>query len=235
MIYQWSAASHSGLVRTNNEDNVHPETAGRGSGPTWVMVADGMGGHVAGEVASRLAVDAAISTDGSPSERIDAANRAIVDEIENKPHLAGMGTTLTMARLDPDGTGHFGHVGDSRAYLLHNGVLRRLTEDHTVVAEYVASGTLTEEEAAHHPQRSMITRALGLFDTVPVDTFEVHFEPGDRLLLCSDGVNEMLDDDTISSLLAEGTPEETVWALVEAANSAGGQDNITALVVEVEE
>ncbi|MPZ51487.1 MAG: SpoIIE family protein phosphatase [Acidimicrobiia bacterium] len=235
MNYQWSSASHPGLVRTNNEDSVHPEAAGRGDGPIWVMVADGMGGHVAGEVASRLAVDAAISTDGSPTDKVNAANTAILNEIENKPHLSGMGTTLTMARLDPDGTGHFGHVGDSRAYLRRDDVLERLTEDHTVVAEYVASGAMTEEEAAQHPQRSMITRALGLIDSVPVDTFEVTFQSGDRLLLCSDGVNEMLNDKTISSLLGEGTPEETVWAIVEAANSAGGQDNITALVVEVEE
>lgn len=235
MNYQWSSASHPGLVRTNNEDSVHPETAGRSEGPIWVMVADGMGGHVAGEVASRLAVDTAITTEGTPTERVNAANVSILTEIENRPHLAGMGTTLTMARLDPDGVGHFGHVGDSRAYLLRDGSLRRLTEDHTVVAEYVATGALTEEEAAQHPQRSMITRALGLLDSVPVDTFEVEFEVGDRLLLCSDGVNEMLRDDTISELLAEGTPEETVWALVEAANGAGGQDNITALVVEVEE
>ncbi len=234
MTYQWAAATHQGRVRTHNEDAVHPATSGRGSGPVVVMVADGMGGHVAGEVASRLAVAAAVEAGDGPRERVEAANRAILEEVGRRPELAGMGTTLTLVELGADGVARVAHVGDSRAYLLRDGRLRLLTTDHTVVNEYVQAGKISADEAATHPQRSMLTRALGLVPVVQVDTFEEPLRPGDRLLLCSDGVSSMIDDETIAATLGEGTPEEAAWELVERANQAGGLDNATALVVDVE-
>jgi PPM family protein phosphatase len=234
MSYLWAAASHQGRLRPVNQDSVHPATSGRGDGPMVVMVADGMGGHAAGEVASRMAVEQALATDGTVEERVLAANSAILEEATRKPELAGMGTTLTLLELGDDSVGRLAHVGDSRAYLLREGRIEQITEDHTVVRQYVVSGKITAEEAVGHPHRSMLTRALGLTYRLEVDLDDVAFRPGDRLLLCSDGVSSMLSEAEIHEILTVGTPEEAVWGLVEAANRAGGHDNITALVVDVE-
>ncbi|MFO7548214.1 MAG: PP2C family serine/threonine-protein phosphatase [Acidimicrobiia bacterium] len=234
MSYLWAVASHQGRLRPVNQDSVHPSTAGRGEGPVVVMVADGMGGHAAGEVASQMAVEHALAVDGSVEERVLAANSAILEEATRKPELAGMGTTLTLVELGDDLVGRLAHVGDSRAYLLREGRLEQITEDHTVVRQYVASGKITAEEAVGHPHRSMLTRALGLTYRLEVDRDDVVFRAGDRLLLCSDGVSGMLSEAEIHEILQLGTPEEAVWGLVEAANRAGGHDNITALVVDVE-
>lgn len=234
MSYQWATATHKGMVRSANQDSAYPETAGRSDDGLLALIADGMGGHVAGEVASRLAVERAVAVEGSPVERVVAANDAILDEVVDKPQLAGMGTTMTLVQLDSEGVAHFAHVGDSRAYLLRDGNLRQITVDHTVVHEYVLAGKITPEEALTHPQRSMLTRALGLTRGILVDSGEEPLRPGDRLLLCSDGVNSMIGDDSIAEALGSGTPEEAVWDLVERANSAGGHDNVTALVVDVE-
>lgn len=234
MTYQWATATHRGRVRSNNQDCAHPEASGRAAGPVVVMVADGMGGHVAGEVAARLAVERAVATDGDVAERVAAGNRAILEEVSRNPDLAGMGTTLTLAELHPEGRARFAHVGDSRAYLWREGVLRQLTVDHTVVNEYLRAGKISEDEVPHHPQRSMLTRALGLTSRVEVDVFEEPLQPGDRLLLCSDGVNSMLSDDEIAQALSLPTAEEAAWELVERANRAGGHDNVTAVVVDVE-
>lgn len=234
MTLQWAVASHQGRVRRNNQDAVFPESAGRSDDSILVVVADGMGGHAAGDVASRLAVDAAVESGGGIEDRIRAANAAILDEVDQRPELAGMGTTVTLAEIEPDGTARFGHVGDSRAYRFRDGDLVQLTTDHTVVAEHVRAGRMTPEEAANHPQRSMLTRAVGLTPDLTVDTFTEQLRPGDRILLCSDGVNGMLDDEAIRDVVATGSPEEAVWTLVERANEAGGHDNITALVVDVE-
>jgi len=125
-----------------------------------------------------------------------------------------------------------GHVGDSRAYLLHDGELRQLTEDHTVAAEYVAIGQISAEEAADHPQRHMLTRTLGLTRFVDVDEFEVQLDEGDRLLLCSDGLTEMVSDADIAAVLGESTADEVTWKLIEMANAAGGVDNITVVVID---
>ena len=234
MRYQWACATHTGLVRSNNEDALYPDTSGSTEGTVLLMVADGMGGHIAGEVASRIAVETARDIVGNPGRRVLGANNAILLEVAQNPDLAGMGTTMTLVELGEDGVGQFAHVGDSRAYLLREGALRQLTEDHTVAAEYVAAGRLSPEEAMTHPQRNMITRALGLTQNLLVDEFEEPLIPGDRYLLCSDGVNSMLTDQEIADQLAADTPEEAAWALVEAANAAGGHDNITVLVVDVE-
>lgn len=235
MRYQWASATHTGLVRSNNEDSLYPESSGSSDDVTLLMVADGMGGHVAGEVASRIAVETAADIVGPPGRRMVGANHAVLLEVAANQELAGMGTTMTILELGTDGVGRFAHVGDSRAYLLRDGSLRQLTVDHTVAAEYVAAGKLTPEEAHNHPQRNMITRALGLTQNLLIDEFEEPLEVGDRFLLCSDGVNSMLRDHEIAEQLAAATVEEAAWGLVEAANLAGGHDNITAVVVDVEE
>ena len=199
-----------------------------------VLVADGMGGHVAGDRASRIATKRAVGSKGSLKQRVEAANLAIFDDVAENPEFAGMGTTMTMFELGEDDIMRFAHVGDSRAYLLRDGELRQLTNDHTVVAEYVRQGSVTPEEAVKHPQRNLITRALGLQVDVEVDTGQEPLASGDRLLLCSDGVNGMIDDQQIQSSLELPSAEEAAWDLIEKANRAGGQDNITALVVAVD-
>ncbi|MGH8945557.1 MAG: Stp1/IreP family PP2C-type Ser/Thr phosphatase [Acidimicrobiia bacterium] len=235
MRYFWASASHKGRIRDNNEDTVFPEASGESESSAVLIVADGMGGHIAGEVASRLAVNTAASTDDDPVARVEAANKAIRDEIAREPSLEGMGTTMTLAFLEEGGLARLAHIGDSRAYLFRSGELRQITEDHTVAAEYVAQGKLSPDDAAAHPQRHMLTRTLGLTSDIEVDEISVALEPGDRLLLCSDGVTEMIPDERIAEILAEESPEEAVWELVETANEEGGVDNITAIVVEVAE
>lgn len=233
MRYVWATATHQGMVRQNNEDAMYPESSGESSGPAVLMVADGMGGHVAGEVASRLAVNAAASTDLGAADRVAAGNRAIREEVAREPSLEGMGTTMTLITLGENGMATIGHIGDSRAYRLRSDELEQLTEDHTVAAEYVALGQISEEEADSHPQRHILTRTLGLTRFVNVDEFEVGLEKGDRLLLCSDGLNEMVDHESLRTILGDGTADEVTWRLVEMANESGGVDNISVIVVDV--
>jgi protein phosphatase len=219
------------MVRDNNEDAVFPTSSGNGDDAALLIVADGMGGHVAGEVASRIAINAAASTDLDPADRVAAGNRAIREEVARDPSLEGMGTTMTLLSIEGD-VATVGHVGDSRAYLLREGELAQLTEDHTVAAELVAMGQLEPGEAASHPQRHMLTRTLGLTRFINVDEYKIDLVAGDRILVCSDGLTEMVDDETIGTALADGTPDEVVWNLVEMANEAGGVDNITVVVVQ---
>jgi len=233
MRYIWATATHKGMVRDNNEDSVFPTSSGDSDDGVILIVADGMGGHVAGEVASRIAINAAASSSADPSDRVAAGNRAIREEVARDPSLEGMGTTMTLLSIE-NGVATFGHVGDSRAYLLRDGDLRQITEDHTVAAEYVSQGQLSAEEAASHPQRHMLTRTLGLTRFVNVDEIEIELVPGDRLLLCSDGLTEMVRDGLISETLGDGAPDEVAWKLIELANEAGGVDNITVVVVTVE-
>ena len=231
MKYVWATATHRGMVRDNNEDSIFPKAAGDSAEGAVLIVADGMGGHVAGEVASRIAINAAASSQLSAGDRVAAGNRAIREEVAREPSLEGMGTTMTLLMIE-DGHATVGHVGDSRAYLLRNGDLSQLTEDHTVAAEYVAMGQLSPEEASSHPQRHMLTRTLGLTRFVNVDEYQFPLESGDRILVCSDGLTEMVNDTQIAERLGEGTPEEVAWGLVELANEAGGVDNISVVVVE---
>ena len=233
MKYVWGSATHQGMVRQNNEDSLYPDRSGESDGPAVLMVADGMGGHIAGEVASRLAINAAASSELDPADRVAAANRAIREEVARRPDLQGMGTTLTLVELTPEGKARFGHVGDSRAYLLRDGELKQLTEDHTVAAEYVALGQLSAEEAVDHPQSHMLTRCLGLTRFVNVDEFDLDLRTRDRLLLCSDGLNSMVAADGISESLTGGTADEAAWKLVEVANKAGGHDNTSVIVIDV--
>jgi protein phosphatase len=233
MRYVWGSATHQGMVRKNNEDSLFPDKSGESDGQAVLMVADGMGGHIAGEVASRLAINAAASAELEPDDRVAAANRAIREEVARQPDLEGMGTTLTLVELEPEGVARVAHVGDSRAYLYRDGELRQLTEDHTVAAEYVALGQISADQADDHPQSHMLTRCLGLTRFVNVDRIDLDLSHGDRLLLCSDGLNSMVPADGIAKALTNGTADEAAWKLVEAANKAGGHDNISVIVVDV--
>jgi protein phosphatase len=236
MKYTWATATHVGHVREQNEDSVAPKTDGSAEGPIVVAVADGMGGAAAGEVASRLALEAAIAGPASDTDtvrRVSDGNRAVLDAVMADPSQAGMGTTMTLGVFDAAGTVHLGHVGDSRAYLLRDGDLSRLTTDHTYVMELVARGQISAEDAATHPRRNLITRVVGM-ENVAVDSPEVTLVPGDRILFCSDGLTDMVDDDSIGRILGgETSVPGAAWALVEAANAAGGIDNTTVAVVDV--
>lgn len=240
----WHSAADSdvGRVRAQNEDAYRADQD-RG----LFIVADGMGGHAAGEVASRLAVRAATeglatlpgeATPEEARERIRAsiadANRAILIEGRAHPDQAGMGTTATVLLLSPRGWYVVGHVGDSRAYVVRDGDARRITEDHTYVQELVDEGRLTEEQARLHPRSSLLTRALGTATDVDVDTLHERLAPGDRFLLASDGLTTMLPESRIVALLGESLePEELVARLIREANEAGGADNTTAIVVDI--
>jgi protein phosphatase len=237
MKYIWATGTDQGRVRERNEDSVFPSDAGSSEGPLLIGVADGMGGHVAGNVASKLATEAAtadeLDDETGVAERVAAANEAIIELVEDDPGLSGMGTTMTMGEFDGEATLRMGHVGDSRAYLLHDGAMRQLTQDHTVVAELVDLGHLSRAAAAHHPQRHLLTRSLGL-GPVEIDELSVGLDSGDRILICSDGLTTMLSDDSIADVLnSEATVEAAVWSLIEAANSAGGLDNISVAVIDV--
>jgi protein phosphatase len=237
MRYTWASATHVGLVRAGNEDSVRPTDDGSISDPVVIAVADGMGGAVAGEVASRIAIEAAIAEDAgaaiTPGDRVRAGNDAVVAAIRDDTGLSGMGTTLTLGLLLPTGLLQVGHIGDSRMYLYRDGELRQLTKDHTLVAELVAMGQITAEQAETHPRRHLVTKVIGT-ETVDVDEFDLDLEPGDRIVMCSDGLNSMLRDPDIAEILKKSdAPSDAAWSLVEAANAAGGNDNTTVAVVDV--
>jgi serine/threonine protein phosphatase PrpC len=225
----------TGRQRRDNEDNAFVRA------PLFV-VADGMGGAQAGEVASQLAVEEfheALPDEGSAEERlidrIRAANRRIYDLSRTEHEHAGMGTTLTAAYLDDDHLA-VAHVGDSRAYIFRDGELTRLTQDHSLVEELVRQGKLTQEQAAEHPQRSIITRALGIEGDVEVDTWSYPMRAGDVVLLCSDGLTSMIGEDQIGQILrAETSLDRAADGLIAAANDAGGRDNITVVLFRLEE
>lgn len=234
MSYIWAVATHRGLIRDANEDSVYPASGGAGEGPLLFAIADGMGGHAAGEVASRIAIDTVRDEESvGLVERVQLANERIADQAKTDPSTAGMGTTISAAVLSQEGSVEIAHVGDSRIYLLRDNELRQLTKDHTLVAQLVAEGRVTPEQAATHPQRSMLMRAVGHGRPLEVDVVEEPLQDGDRLMICSDGLSDMIDMKLMTELLAQGTVEEAVWALVEAANRAGGHDNTSVIAVDV--
>ncbi|HEY5053957.1 MAG TPA: Stp1/IreP family PP2C-type Ser/Thr phosphatase [Solirubrobacterales bacterium] len=226
----------TGRQRNANEDSLFVRA------PIFV-VADGMGGAQAGEVASKAAAEAfnrdlpEVPPEQILRETIEAANRTIHEHARADPSLTGMGTTITAAIVNAASEEvAIGHVGDSRAYRLRGGKLERLTRDHSLVEEMRRKGQLTDAQAADHPQRSIITRALGPEPEVEVDVQTVPAVPGDVFLLCSDGLTTMLDDERIGRLLASATSMTTAMrALVDEANRAGGRDNITALAFRLED
>jgi PPM family protein phosphatase len=230
-----ASLTDTGRRRRHNEDAFVAE-------PPLFAVADGMGGAQAGELASSLAAEAlrddTSQAEGDGERRVDeliqAANRRVYERQSEDAAASGMGTTMTVALVE-DGRVAIGHVGDSRAYLIRDRRLEQLTEDHSLVAELVRSGKLSPEEAEGHPQRSVITRALGTDPDVDVDTFSVETRPGDLFLLCSDGLTAMVDDETILAEVEKNRDDlgAAAKALVRAANKGGGEDNITVVFFEI--
>lgn len=231
MPRSYAARSDVGSVREHNEDSYLVKT------PLFV-VADGMGGHEAGEVASNIAVttmEAHAPKSTSPEALAAAvikANEAVLRGAQDGTGKPGMGTTLTAAFVFED-EATIAQVGDSRAYLLHDGQLQRITRDHSLVADLIEQGRLTEAEARFHPQRSVITRALGSDPHMQPDLYTLHVEEGDRLLLCSDGLCSMISDEDIEEILLDNpAPAHACDALVEEAIIAGGLDNVTVIVID---
>jgi serine/threonine protein phosphatase PrpC len=232
-VVDYAIATHAGRVRRKNEDAYYAE-------PPLFAVADGMGGALAGELASRIAVQALaeLVEEGSDEQRLAStvrlANRRVAERATSDPRASGMGSTVTAALVGARSVA-FAHVGDSRAYLWRSGVLTRLSDDHSLVAEWVKAGALAPEEAALHPQRSVITRALGADWQVDVDTWTTPTRTGDVILLCTDGLTGFVDEAAIASMLAQNDDlDAAVHALVDAANAAGGEDNITAVAMRLE-
>ena len=233
-IVDHASSSHTGKVRRTNEDAFLDQ-------PPLFVVADGMGGARAGELASRLAVDTFRELEPVEGETgedrlrrtILESNRRVLERAKDDPATAGMGSTVTAALVTGDQV-VLGHVGDSRAYLLRDGALQQLSHDHSLVAELERAGRLTREEAAVHPQRSVITRALGAGPELDVDTSVVALREGDVLLLCSDGLSGLVGDLAIANLLGGGgSLADGVRRLVRAANDAGGDDNVTAVAFRI--
>jgi protein phosphatase len=227
----------TGRRRMRNEDAYVFE-------PPLFAIADGMGGARAGEIAAGIAATALrdgrreASDEASLEAVIAEANRRVWERSVADPSTAGMGTTVTVALVDaPAEQIVFGHVGDSRAYRLRGDELEQITTDHSLVAELVESGVLTPEEAERHPQRSAITRAVGTEQAIEVDVFTVPAEHGDVVLLCSDGLTDMLSEEDIAAALLEAgrDPEEAARKLVAEANARGGEDNITVVLFELVE
>jgi PPM family protein phosphatase len=235
-ISMGTAASNTGRKRHHNEDAFVYD-------PPLFAVADGMGGARAGEVASSLAANALReanlpTTEGPESlviELIQGANRRVHERAVSDMTASGMGTTMTVALFRTEGSVVIGHVCDSRAYLLRAGQLDQLTEDHSLVAELVRRGELSPEQAEVHPQRSVITRALGTEPEVDVDAFTVEARDGDVFLLCSDGLTTMVDPATIAALVQANRfdLEAASRALIQRANDRGGEDNITTVLFAI--
>ena len=228
----WGARSDVGCVRPHNEDSYLVQS------PLF-CVCDGMGGHAAGEVASSIAVETIAKTAPQSADAarlaaaVEAANAAVIEAALNGLGKPGMGCTATCAYIEND-TLAIAHVGDSRAYLLHEGTLIRVTRDHSYVEELVDAGEITADEARVHPNRSVITRALGSDPAMYADHFTLHIEEGDRLILCSDGLSSMIPDSDIENIATQSsTAQICVDNLVDAALVAGGHDNVTVVVVDL--
>ena len=236
MKLKWGATTDVGMVRQQNEDAFHAEE-------NLYIVADGMGGHNAGEVASALAVSTVrsgarmgIRTTDQFRELVQQANTAIYTASLDDSTQSGMGTTLTAAAVVPGEEPRIliVNVGDSRTYLFRGGVLSRLSVDHSYVQELVNEGIITPEEARVHPRRNIVTRAMGIDRSVQVDVFSHLVRTGDRLVLCSDGLVDEVPDTDIARVLTEHTdPQETAEVLVMVANANGGRDNTTVIVLDI--
>jgi serine/threonine protein phosphatase PrpC len=228
--------SNVGRVRTSNQDEV-----GEGARPHghWFVVADGMGGHAGGATASRIAVETLLLGEGGGTgtdEKLGNAFRAANSKIHQtgirEARLAGMGTTAVALAFE-HGKCWVGNVGDSRAYRLRGSTLLAITGDHSVVAEFERQGHITNEQARAHPRRNELMRSLGTSREVDVDVDPIDAAPGDTFMLCSDGLHGVVNDEAIAGLLAPGTAQEATDALISAANTAGGPDNISVLVIRI--
>ncbi|CAA9459114.1 MAG: Protein serine/threonine phosphatase PrpC, regulation of stationary phase [uncultured Rubrobacteraceae bacterium] len=238
LVLEHYGMTDPGKVRKNNEDSL---LTGEGRNETLFVVADGIGGFEAGEVASSIAVD--VLKELPPSESLETAikeaNRRILAASRGDDKLSGMGTTVVAVRFgekNGEPVVEVSHVGDSRAYLVRGGELKPVTEDHSLVAELVRSGDLTRAQASEHPQKNLITRALGAEDTVEVDTAVLPVEPEDRFVLCSDGLTDMVPETKLQEILTSSPdPEKAARTLVGAALDAGGADNVTVVIIDVSE
>jgi serine/threonine protein phosphatase PrpC len=234
VVGSYAAKTDTGRKRRRNEDAFV-------LAPPLFAVADGMGGAQAGEIASKLAAAALEDTDAGRltgpekvASLIQEANRRVHERSSIDPATSGMGTTMTVALVEDDGV-VIGHVGDSRAYLVRGHELEQITEDHSLVNELLKTGKLSPEEAEAHPQRSVITRAVGTDPDVDVDSFVVETQDGDLFLICSDGLTDMVDDDHILETVEahRGSLERMTKQLVTAANRGGGEDNITVVAFSI--
>lgn len=231
-VTELASASHVGRVRSDNQDLDL-------LAPPLIAVADGMGGHKGGGTAARMAVDAlrAVGSTSDPADLLEAlksANRAIAEAADADPELEGMGTTATAGIVDA-GVLYLVHVGDSRGYLVRGGRMIQITDDHSIVAEMVRRGALSPSDAEQHPARHVITRALGVDDEVQIDALRVDLEPGDVVLLCTDGLSGPVDDDGMLAVLeTAGSLEDAAAALVASANAAGGPDNVTVVLARID-
>jgi serine/threonine protein phosphatase PrpC len=235
-----AGATDPGRVRSLNQDAFF---FGRVGPHGWLgVVADGMGGHISGELASRRAVEVLVETlqhsrahaPVALARAAQAANVEIYNHALEHPEHKGMGTTLTAVLVD-DQVGLVGHVGDSRAYLLRDGQLQRLTDDHSWVADRVRQGLLSEDEASRHRYRNVITNAIGATPRFRLDVLHFEVRPGDRLLVVSDGVSMLLSETLMAQVVVDSTPEEAVRRLLREANDRGSPDNVTAVVLHVRE
>jgi len=232
---RFSARTDPGRVRSENEDAYLLSRE-------IFAVADGMGGHLAGEIASTTALSV-LKREFKKAERagkdllvhsIREANRVVYEKASKRPGQRGMGTTLT-AMILKDNKFLIGHIGDSRAYLFRRSKLRKLTQDHSLVTEMVKAGEISPQEAEKHPLRSVLTRALGIEPEVEIDLITGKNQAGDKMFLCTDGLNTMLSDSQIREIIAKPLHPKTLCRrLIEAANAQGGQDNITVVLVEFE-
>jgi serine/threonine protein phosphatase PrpC len=237
--WRYAAATDTGLVRETNQDAIFVDDV-------LALVADGMGGHAAGEVASILTVETvrdlfqSDSTVDGLSHAIETANRRVIEDARQHPERFGMGTTVIAVGLTHDSVGVISptlfNVGDSRAYQLRDGALRQLSDDHSVAEEWVRMGRLTPDEALTHPRRHQLTRALGVDESIDIDISSIAAMPGDRILLCSDGLSNELPPETLAELAGGSESlEESVNELVSAARNAGGRDNISVVLLEFDE
>lgn len=234
--------TNKGLLRENNEDNLIVEEFDKYS---LYAVADGMGGHKAGEVASSIAIEGirsyfvervGMESFQPPSfiiESVKLSNDKIRMKSLKNEEFSGMGTTVTLAVVDKQqNIVYIGNVGDSRAYLLRNNEIKQITQDHTYVNELLKDGRITAEEAKNHPKRNVITRALGSEEIVHADIFEIEFYKNDILLLCTDGLTTHVSDDKMLDIIKEYGSSQSVQELIKQANDNGGTDNITIIIVD---
>lgn len=229
-----------GRARESNQDYVYTSENAVGDLPNLFIVADGMGGHNAGDFASKHAVEQIVDyIERSPMTNpvdlirgaLNKANKSLMDMSKRDETMNGMGTTAVIATISEDQL-LVANVGDSRLYLVRDDITQ-ITKDHSLVQEMVRMGEMDASEAVHHPDKNIITRAVGAFDELNIDFFEQQLEPGDMILMCSDGLTNMVDDTNISQIMRTGRDVvEKVQRLVEAANRGGGKDNITVAIIE---
>jgi Serine/threonine protein phosphatase len=236
--------SHKGKVREKNEDYYNIVLDSNGKVIAFI-IADGMGGHNSGEVASKMAVDCVTSSIKAYIEKVNedelvsdalvsiiqTANKDIFENAQNCADNFGMGTTLIVA-IPKNDIMHIGHVGDSRAYRIRDGKIHKITTDHSYIEELLRNGTINQEEAKIHPKKNLITRALGS-EELEVDYYLSDLRSDDIFVLCTDGLTNMVDDDTIENICNTNEPQQACDSLIELANDNGGEDNITAIVVKI--